>query len=182
MKALDRIILGIFSNIILIIGLIICLVIFGWLKLDLIGMFANVILANQIFSNILLVVTVVCMVLAVKCIFFASDANAESGKDGILLENSDGKLLITKETLENLVEGVAKEFSNAENVETDVVLDQANKVTVFLTMDVKENVVIKELSNNLQTKIKSAIKKTSDLEVEAVNIKVKNIGSIQTDK
>lgn len=182
MKTLDKMILGIFSNIILIIGLIICLVIFGWLKLDLIGTVVSIILANQIFSNILLVVTVFCMLLALKCIFFVSDANIETGKDGILLENSDGKLLITKDTLKNLVEGVAKEFSNAENVETDVVLDQENKVTVFLTMDVKENVVIKELSNNLQTKIKSAIKKTSDLEVEAVNIKVKNIGSTQTDK
>ena len=182
MKAIDKIILGIFSNIILIIGLIICLVLFGWLSLDLVGLLASKILASQVFTNIALAITIACMLLAVKCIFFASDSKEENGKEGILLENSDGKLLITKETLQNLVEGVAKEFNNAENVEAEIVLDQANKVTVFLSMDVKENAVIKELSNNLQTKIKAAIKKTSDLDVEAVNIKIKNIGEKQLEK
>jgi len=182
MKALDRIILGIFSNIILIIGLIICLVLFGWLNLDILGMFTNKILANSIVSNIVLVVTIICMLLAVKCIFFISDGKEEEGRDGILLENSDGKLLISKDTLKNLVEGVAKEFENAENVVADIALDQENKVTVFLSMNVKENVVIKELSNNLQTKIKTAIKKTSDLEVEAVNIKVRDIEYPQAEK
>ena len=44
-------------------------------------------------------------------------------------------------------------------------------------MEVKENVVIKDLSSNIQTKIKEAIKKTSDLSVKEVNIKVKNIMS-----
>ena len=39
----------------------------------------------------------------------------------------------------------------------------------------KENVVIKELSANLQTKIKQVIKKTSDLEVKEVNIKIKDV-------
>ena len=39
----------------------------------------------------------------------------------------------------------------------------------------KENVIIKELSNNIQTRIKQKIKKTSDLEVERVNVRVKEI-------
>lgn len=182
MKTFDRLILGIFSNIILIIGLIICLVLFGWLNLDILGLFTNKILANSVFSNIVLAVTIVCMLLAIKCIFFVSDGKETEGRDGILLENADGKLLISKDTLKNLVEGVAKEFDNAENVVADIVLDQENKVTVFLSMNVKENAVIKELSNNLQTKIKVAIKKTSDLEVEAVNIKVRDIEYTQADK
>ena len=39
----------------------------------------------------------------------------------------------------------------------------------------EENAIIKELSTNLQTKIKTTIKRTSDLEVKEVNIKVKGI-------
>lgn len=50
-----------------------------------------------------------------------------------------------------------------------------NTVQVYVNLNVKENAVIKELSTNLQTKIKETIKKTSDLEVKEVNIKVKNI-------
>lgn len=44
-----------------------------------------------------------------------------------------------------------------------------------MNLNVKENAIIKELSTNLQTKIKETIKNTSDLEVKEVNIKVKNI-------
>ena len=41
------------------------------------------------------------------------------------------------------------------------------------------NAVIKELSTNLQNKIKDTIKKASDLEVKEVNIKVKNIEPVK---
>ena len=99
----------------------------------------------------------------------------EEYKNGILLENSNGKLLITKETIENLVNAVVKGFDSAEDVSTKIELDQENNLKVFVNLSVKENAVIKELSTNLQNKIKEAIKKSSDLEVKEVNIKVKNI-------
>ena len=34
---------------------------------------------------------------------------------------------------------------------------------------------MKELSNNIQVKVKEAIKKASDLDVKEINVKVKNI-------
>ena len=40
---------------------------------------------------------------AIRCIFFDSSAKKkEEKRNGILLENSNGKLLITRETIENL--------------------------------------------------------------------------------
>ena len=39
-------------------------------------------------------------------------------------------------------------------------------------LTVNENVVIKELASNLQTKIKEEVKKVSDLDVQEVNVKV----------
>ena len=46
------------------------------------------------------------------------------------------------------------------------------KFFVTLYLVVNENVVIKELASNLQTKIKDEVKKVIDLEVQEVNIKV----------
>ena len=86
-----------------------------------------------------------------------------------MLENSNGKLLITKETIENLVKGVVKGFDSAEDVTTSIELDNENNLRVFVNLTVKENAVIKELSSNLQTKIKETIKQSSDLEVKEVN-------------
>ena len=133
-------------------------------------------LRNDITSKIILAFSIIFILLAIRCIFFDSSAKEkEEYKNGILLENENGKLLITKETIENLVNTVVKGFDSAEDVTTRIELDKENNVCVFVNLSVKENAVIKELSANLQSKIKEAIKKSSDLDVKEVNIKVKNI-------
>ena len=180
MKILDRIGLALFSSLMLIISIIVCLMIFGWLNVDLVHQLVVMAINDSVSSNIMLSLSIVFILLAIKCIFFDSSSKQEMDyKNGILLENSDGKLLITKDTIENLVNSVVKGFDSAENVTTRVELDNENNVTVFVNLSVKENAVIKELSTNLQTKIKTTIKKTSDLEVKEVNIKVKDIEPVK---
>ena len=180
MKILDRIGLALFSSLMLIISIIVCLMIFGWLSVDLVHQFVVMAINDSVSSNIMLGLSIAFILLAIKCIFFDSSSKQEMDyKNGILLENSDGKLLITKDTIENLVNSVVKGFDSAENVTTRVELDKENNVTVFVNLSVKENAIIKELSTNLQTKIKTTIKKTSDLEVKEVNIKVKDIEPVK---
>ena len=176
MKILDRIGLALFSTLVLIFSIVMCLVIFGWINIDFIYNVLKQIRYNEVISNIILGMNVAFILLAIKCIFFESSSKEDIDyKNGILLENSDGKLLITKETLENLVNGVVKGFESAENVTTRIELDKENNVKVYVNLNVKEDAVIKELSSNLQTKIKSTIKRASDLEVKEVNIKVKDM-------
>jgi uncharacterized alkaline shock family protein YloU len=180
MKILDRIGLALFSSLMLIISIIVCLMIFGWLSVDLVHELVVMAINDSVSSNIMLGLSIAFILLAIKCIFFDSSSKQEMDyKNGILLENSDGKLLITKDTIENLVNSVVKGFDSAENVTTRVELDKENNVTVFVNLSVKENAIIKELSTNLQTKIKTTIKKTSDLEVKEVNIKVKDIEPVK---
>ena len=180
MKTIERITLVLFSTLMLIISVILCLTIFGWLDIEYIGNIVNVAITNGVTANILLVLSIIFILLSIRCIFFDSSAKQkEEYKNGILLENSNGKLLITKETIENLVNTVVKGFDSAEEVTTQIELDSDNNLKVYVNMSVKENAVIKELSTNLQNKIKEAIKKASDLEVKEVNIKVKNIEPVK---
>ena len=182
MKILDKIGLVLFANLILILSVIICLLIFGWISVDNVDYAINLVLNNQIASNIILTLCVVFIILAIKCIFFTSEEKKINGiKDGILLENDDGQLVISKSTLEELVNKIAKSFESAENVNSKIVLDEEKKLIVYVTLSVKEDAVIKELSNNLQNRIKSAIKKTSDLEVKEVNISVKDLSQKQNN-
>ena len=127
MKILDRIGLALFSTLILILSVIVCLMIFGWLDVDFVYQIMTRAIEDQISSNILLALSVIFILLAIKCIFFDSSSKQETDyKNGILLENADGKLLITKDTLENLVNNVVKGFESAENVTTRVELDKEN--------------------------------------------------------
>ena len=180
MKTIEKITLVLFSTLMLIISVILCLTIFGWIDTADIGNVLNIAISNNVSSNVILVLSIIFILLAIRCIFFdSSSKEKEEYKNGILLENINGKLLITKETIENLVNAVVKGFDSAEEVTTQIELDNENNLKVFVNMSVKENAVIKELSTNLQNKIKEAIKRASDLEVKEVNIKVKNIEPVK---
>lgn len=176
MKIIEKASLIIFANLLLILSIIACLLVFGWITPDFVNEIVKSALNDTIASNVILGVAIVLILLAIKCIFFDGDSKEkEKSKEGILLENQEGKLLISKETLESLISSVAKGFDGAENITSKVILDKERNVTVFLTLFVHPDAVIKDLSSNLQTKIKEAIKTTSGLEVKEVNIRVKNI-------
>lgn len=83
--------------------------------------------------------------------------------------------MISKETIENLVEVVTKEYKTAKDVSSRVQLDKDNNVNIFVNLVVSSDTVIKDLSVDLQNKIKSKVKETTDLDVKEVNINVKKV-------
>lgn len=177
MKVIERISLTIFSMIILILSLLLCLILFNWLSINDAYFVLQFLKSTQMATNISLVVSVILMLLAVKCIFFPSYAKGkEENAEGILLENESGKLLISIDTIENLVKGVVSGFPNVKTVNCSVKLDkQINNVIINMNLVVASETIIKDLSANLQDKIKGVIKTTTEIDVKEVNIKIKNI-------
>ena len=178
MKILEKITLIIYSNIILILSIILCLLIFNWLDISLVENIINSLIIGETSSKILLGLSVVFILLSIKCIFFDSTSKEKiKERQGVLLQNESGKLLISKETIENLVNSVALNFQNAEDVTTRVELDSENNVKVYVNLIVNEEAIIKELSSKLQQKIKEKIKTATDLDVKEVNITVKKVAA-----
>lgn len=176
MKILEKITLIIYSNIMLILSIVLCLLIFGWLDMALVGDFCYKMIVGDTSSKVLLGLGVAFILLSIKCIFFDSTSKEQiKERQGVLLENESGKLMISKETIENLVNSVALNFQSAEQVSTRVELDRENNVKVFVNLTVTEDAVIKDLSANLQTRIKEKVKTATDLEVKEVNITVKKV-------
>ncbi|HOZ54689.1 MAG TPA: alkaline shock response membrane anchor protein AmaP [Clostridia bacterium] len=176
MKILERIIVIVFSIIILIASIFSVLLVLGWASIDFINEVIFNILNNSTVYNTILLISSICIILAIKCIFFSSNSTSkEDYRTGVLLENEDGKLIIAKDTIENLVNSVTKKFEGATEVQTKVTLDKENTITINVTLLVKENAIIKDLSANIQSQVKETIKRTSDLDVKQINIKVKNI-------
>lgn len=176
MKILEKITLIIYSNIMLILSIIACLLIFGWLDIETAGGFIYKMIEGDTSSKILLGLSVVFILLSIKCIFFDSTSKEQiKERQGVLLENESGKLMISKETIENLVNSVALNFQSAEEVATRVELDKENNVKVYINLTISSEAIIKDLSANLQTKIKEKIKTATDLEVKEVNITVKKV-------
>lgn len=175
MKFLERLSLAIFSIIILALALIMCLMVFGWIKIGTIVYALQLALSVPTAVNTILVVSIILILLAIKCIFFSSKEKEEK-TEGILLENENGKLLISVNTIENLVKGVVLGFSNVKSSNCKISLDkQANNVKVDLNLTVGADTVIKELSVNIQDRIKEVVKNTTELEIKQINIRIKDI-------
>jgi len=183
MKIIEKISLTIFSVIILISCLLLSLMLFNWLEIYSAYYLLQYLTSTPTATNITLVVSIILMLLSIKCIFFPSYTKGKEDKtEGILLENESGKLLISIETIENLVKGVISGFQNVKSTNCKVRLDkQVNNVVIDLNLVVSADTVIKELSTNLQSRIKEVIKTTTEIEVKQINIKIKNIETQKKD-
>ena len=178
MKFIDKMILCVFSVLMLLIAIFSCACIFGWIEVTNLYLLATKALADKTMCNILLGLNAVLIIMALKGIFFESNTEEEKGSgNGILLENDDGKLLITKETLTSIVNSVVAGFESVQGQQTRITLDENNDLSILLTIEVSDKAVIKELSNNIQIRVKDAIKKSLDVEVKSLDIKVNYIHS-----
>lgn len=176
MKFLDRLALAVFSIIIFVLAVLLCLLMLGWFDVELVESALQYLKSNEIATNITIGVSVVLLLLALKLMFFDSySREKEQSREGILLENDNGKLLVSRDTLENLTTSVAKEIGSIENVVSRVILDKENNLIIFVNLFVKAEAIIKDVSSSLQEKIKLTVKDSLGLDVKEVNIKIKNI-------
>ena len=174
MKFIEKVTLIIYSNIILILSVIACLLVFGWIDIDVVQNLVKDLILYGTSSKIILGVSIVFILLSLRCIFFDPTSKQElKDKQGILLANDNGKLMISKATIEDLVQAVTKQYKMAKEVTSRVELDKENNVNIFVNLVVGSDTVIKDLSADLQDKIKTKVKETTDLEVKEVNITVK---------
>ena len=176
MKFLDKLVLKIFSLIILVLAVGLILIMTGIIPMSVIEDYLKLLIEYENGIKIAIGVLAVLMLLAIKGMFFTSKRE-NNGKDGIVLENSSGKLVISKESLENLIASVIKDIPGADTVSSKTILDKDKNLIVYVTAVVSKDVMIKDISNELQEKIKLAMKRTADLDVKEVNIKIKNITS-----
>lgn len=177
MKFLEKLSLVIFSIIVLVLSVILVLIGFNFVEQSVFSILIAKVMMSAQGTYIMIGVCVVLIMLAIKCLFF-SDSTAlkrDKSEDGVLLQNEDGKLLITRSTLENLVNGVLYEYSEIENAETNVIIDKENNVVIDVTLNVAGGTVLKNLSAKLQNEIKERIRETTDLEVDAVDIEIHNV-------
>ena len=90
--------------------------------------------------------------------------------------------MISRETIDNMVKNAVIGFENVKQCNTKIDVNEENQLNITLFLLVNENVVIKELASNLQTKIKEDVKKISDLDVQEVNVKVMGLQESKKSK
>lgn len=121
-----------------------------------------------------LIISVVFLLISIKGMFFQSK-NRKETRDGILLENNNGKLSISKETIQNLIKDVAEDIDGIEVYKSDSWIGKAGMLSIKIDLNVYKDVNIKEITKDIQEKVKHAIKNMTDIEAKEINVNVKNI-------
>ena len=183
MKFLERFALVVYSYIILILAVVLSLLIFNWLDFEVVSEMTETLLTGAISSKITLAVCVLFMLLSIKCIFF-DERSKEKIKEskGILLKNENGQLMISKESIDNMVKNAVAGFENVKECNTKIDVNSENQIIITLYLIVNENVVIKDLASNLQAKVRDEVKKIADLDVQEVNVKVMELQGSKKNK
>lgn len=175
MKLIDKVIYFIFSTIVL---AIVVIVFMGLLNIggvnhifSFIGGMPNMSFTQEQMTYII-IVGILLIIMAIKGILFQT--KLEENKDAIILENSSGKLIISRRTLENLVKDISNSVKGVENSSARVNVEKDTDLIISIDIVVKEG-SIKDITKKLQEDVKIAIKKASDLNVSEVNVNIKNI-------
>ena len=175
MKLIDKVIYFIFSTIVL---AIVVIVFMGLLNIggvnhifSFIGGMPNMNFTQEQITYII-IVGILLIIMAIKGILFQT--KLEENKDAIILENSSGKLIISRRTLENLVKDISNGVKGVENSVARVNVEKDTDLIISIDIVVKEG-SIKDITKKLQEDVKIAIKKASDLNVSEVNVNIKNI-------
>lgn len=178
MRLVDKVIYFIFSAIIFV---IVGIVFMGILNMGIVlpifkfvGDMPRFSFTQEQMTYIVIVGIMLCF-MAIKGMFF--QARLEENKDAIILENSSGKLVISRRTLENLVKDISNNTKGVENTTARVTVGKDMKLVISIDIVVKEG-SIKDITRKLQEEVKMAIKKASDLNVSQVNVNIKNIKKI----
>ena len=184
MKFFDKLGLAIFSAIVLIISITLCLIGFGWIEPSVYSILISKAYASQTGTYVLIGSCTVLALLAIKCLFFTDMTSKDDEEEGsgILLQNEDGRLLITADTLRNMVEDVITDFDEITDSITRINITKENDVIIEISIDVLRGTVIKDVTSRLQTKVKKEIKAATDLEIKYVNVKVRNTGIEKADE
>ena len=181
MTLLQKIISVTFASIVLIVSVVAMLTLVGVLSPDLCSNIMENVAAGEFWSKIFFALFAILAILAVKEIAFGEKVSKE-GREGLILENESGKLIISKESLDNLVSGVGKEIDGVENISSRTFIDVEKNVVVEANVVVGRETALKNISAELQRRVKEALKQTADLDVKYVNIKIKNISSRRSKK
>lgn len=174
MKILEKFVLILYSLLILILSALVCLIIFNVISFEQIKSAIEFVQKDTALIITILAVSVVFMLLSVRCLFFRKKKEIKkSTATDILLENDSGRLLISKNAIENAARNIVKDSLRLDSeMKVTVDIDPANNISVYIAVMIDRSTRVRELTLDLQLRIKNEIKESFGLEVKQVNIKV----------
>ncbi len=181
MSFFERFIMRVFSLIMLVMSLFTFLVLMNIINVDWVeGGFAFL-KSSLVIKKISVLVSGIIFLMALRGLL-ARLKPVDLAKNGIILENGNGKLVISKESLENLISSVSRDIPGTESISSKTILDKNRNLKVQVNIVASQDVYLKDLSLEVQKRVKDALLRTADLEAKEVDVRIKNISNKKAKK
>ena len=174
MKILEKFVLILYSFLMLIVSAIVCLILFKVISIDQIKECIEYVQKDTALVITIITIAIVCILLSIRCLFFRKKKQIKkSNTTEILLENESGRLLISKNAIENAAKNIVKESLHLNtDIKVTADIDPANNISIYIAVMLDRALNVRDLTLDLQLRIKNEIKNSFGLEVKQVNIKV----------
>lgn len=171
MKFFERFLLIIFS--ILVIVLSISLVLYSTDMID-ISHILN--MANNWILNNKIVIVIVGTIFALFGLIglFSSTYNPDNTKPGLALKGDKGTVYMTRETFDNIILAVTRNYAELRNVKVETDISEEG-ITCTVYASILPDTVVPSLTSKLQENIKATILKQTTIEIKEANIKIRGV-------
>ena len=178
MKLLDRLISFIFSLLFLVLAIVLILIGTGVIEpemcIELVrDNFLNGDVVSTGFFNPITITGLVLLLLSLKTTVFLSLFKVKN-RAPIAVENGEGEIQITQETIINTARSNTLEYENVREVQAGMA-KKGKGIVIYETIQVYMNTNIRELTEAIQESVKKIVYATTGISVLKVNIKVKNV-------
>ena len=161
MKILEKFVLILYSLLILVISVIICLIVFRVINIDQIQYCVDFVLKDGALTITTLAIAIICVLLSVRCLFFRKKKQIKkSTATDILLENDEGRLLISKTAIENAAKAIVRSSMEVStDIKVTVDIDPANNISIYIVVMLDRALKVRDLTLDLQLKINIVFQK-----------------------
>jgi uncharacterized alkaline shock family protein YloU len=175
MKILDRLIIALFSLIILALSVFLIMIPFnvsGFLSIQNISYFIVSMNRNYYYT----LAGILLFIASIRIIFsgFSRKGDEVRGGSYLITRNDFGEIMIYSNTIVSLVQTAVEKFSGISNIKIDVRLMEG-QVGINLTGDVLPGVSIPEVTKELQSVVKEYIENATGAQVSEINVKTNNV-------
>jgi len=178
MRLVDRLISFIFSLIFLVLSIVLILIGTGVIDpqmcIDLVQKnLLNEEIVKQGMFNPITITGIVLLLLSLKTTIFVSFLK-EKSKAPITVKTNNGEVQIAQETIINTAKNQTLEYENVKEAQASME-KKARGVIIYEIIQVYTNTNIRELTEAIQSSVKSIVYATTGVNVLDVNIKIKNV-------
>lgn len=171
MKGFEKFLLILFSIIVIIVSVSLVLIATGMMD----GSFVTTKIlefAKQ-YKTCTLIIGSIFALLGLIGLFSSSDSS-DSISGGLAIKSDTGTVYINRDTFENIILGVARNFPELKNIKADIQITEQGVIVNVNTM-ILPDTIVPELTEKLQESIKSSILKQTTVEIKEANIKIKGV-------